>query len=156
MAKQGVKHLVQCVCTLQTLNNMKDPPSHEFVVFSTYDDADDSFDVTFVQCDNCGLVHKVVDVCKSEVVRGKEDLAFAISIADVRSSLNPNIVEVLEKHNASLPTWQQTAWIVTEKRWGESVTLGSERVNNVKQGKVMILLGESLYRLQAYTTEEST
>ena len=63
---QGFKHLVQCHCILPQYRKMKDPVFHKFVVFSTIDKKD-NVEPKNVQCNNCGVIHKVFDICKSEI-----------------------------------------------------------------------------------------
>lgn len=153
MARQGVKHLVRCVCVLPQLSKLKDPPSHEFTVFSVYDDASNDFEPTFVQCDNCGVVHKVIDVCTSTIMRGREEMSSVVTIEDVRGSVPENLAALLEQNKADLPTWQQVAWIVEDKRWGASVVLTSEYIDGTRQGKALTILGETLFKVTNFTNE---
>lgn len=156
MAKSGIKHLVKCVCVLPQLSKQNDPPAHEFVVFSTYDDDLNEFDASFVQCNNCGVVHKVVDVCKSAIMKGRDELKSVVTVDEVKSSLSDKLAAVLEQHAVDLPTWQNVAWIVENSLWGSSVTLSSEYIDGVKQGKSIVILGESLYKIATFTLETST
>ncbi len=153
MAKQGVKHLVECVCVLPQLSKQKNPPSHEFVVFSVYDDSLDDFEASFVQCDNCGVVHKVVDICSSSILRGRDEMKSIVRIEDVKPSVPPTLAAILEQHNVDLPTWQQVAWVVEEKQWGSPIILTSEYIDGTRQGKVMTVLGETLYKISNFTNE---
>ncbi len=154
MAKQGVKHLVKCVCVLPQLSKQADPPSHEFKVFSVLDDSGaDGFEPSFVQCDNCGVVHKVVDVCASNILRGREEMSSVVTIDDVKHSVPSNFATVLEQNRADLPTWQQLAWILEEKKWGSTVVLTSEYIDNTRQGKIMTVLGETIFKVSSFTSE---
>lgn len=153
MAKQGGKHLVKCVCVLPQLSKQKNPPSHEFVVFSVYDDDVGDFEATFVQCDNCGVVHKVVDLCASVILRGKDELKSVVTVDDVKKSVPPQMAEVLEQHRVDLPTWQQLAWIIENKLWGSHIILSSEYFDGVRQGKIMTIIGETLYKIGNFMNE---
>jgi hypothetical protein len=62
---KGVKHLVRCRCILPQFKDKPNPPAHQFAVFSVLDDQD-VLKVGFAQCNNCGIVHKVTDICLSE------------------------------------------------------------------------------------------
>jgi len=152
VAKQGVKHLVKCVCVLPQLSKQKNPPTHEFKVFSVLDD-DGSFEPTFVQCDNCGVVHKVVDVCVSTIMRGRDEMTSVVTIDDVKHSIPQNIAVALEQNKADLPTWQHVAWALEEKQWGVSIVLTSEYIDNTRQGKVLTILGETLFKISNFTSE---
>jgi len=153
MAKQGVKHLVACSCVLPQLSKLKKPPSHEFVVFSTFDDEAKTFESTFVQCDNCGVVHKITDVCASSILHGRDELKTIVTLDDVKPSVPSKLADVLEQHKVDLPTWQQVAWIIEENRWGTPVILTSEYVDGARQGKTMIILGETLYKISNFMNE---
>jgi hypothetical protein len=121
--------------------------------FSVYDDETNEFEVTFVQCTNCGVVHKVIDLCASAVLRGRDEMNSVITVDDVKNSVPPTMAAVLELHKADLPTWQQVAWIVEEKRWGSYAVLTSEYIDGTRQGKVMTILGETLYKITNFTNE---
>lgn len=153
MAKHGVKHLVKCVCVLPQLRNLKDPPSHEFPVFSIYGDTDDDFETSFVQCDNCGVVHKITDICTSLVLHGRDEMKSIVTIQDVKNSVPPKMAEVLDQNKVDLSTWQFVAWIVESMQWGTPVILSSEYVDGTRQGKVMTLISETLYKISNFTSE---
>ena len=153
MAKQGVKHLVKCICILPQLSKLPDPPTHEFKVFSVYDDDGAGFEPTFVQCDNCGVIHKIVDICTSSILRGRDEMSSVITVDDVKHSIPQNFIAILEQHHADLPTWQQGAWVVEDKQWGTAVVLVSEYVDGTRQGKVLTILGESLFKISNFTNE---
>jgi len=153
MAKQGVKHLVECVCVLPQLSKLKNPPTHEFVVFSIYDDSSDDFEASFVQCDNCGVVHKVIDICSSSILHGRDEMKSIVRIEDVKNAVPAALASILEQHNVDLPTWQQVAWVVEANQWGSPIILTSEYIDGTRQGKVMTILGETLYKISNFTNE---
>ena len=153
MAKQGVKHLVKCVCVLPQLSKLPDPPSHEFKVFSVHDDVTDEFEQSFVQCDNCGVVHKVTDVCTSTILRGRDEMSSVVTIEDMRNAVPQNFAVLLDQNKVDLPTWQQVAWTLEEKRWGTSIVLASEYIDGTRQGKIVTILGETLYKISSFTSE---
>ena len=64
MALEGVRHLIECHCTLPQYRNANPPVYHKFVVFSVLDE--DAIQKKLVQCNNCGIIHKVVDLCKKK------------------------------------------------------------------------------------------
>lgn len=153
MSRVGVKHLVKCVCVLPQLSKLQNPPSHEFVVFSIYDNETDDFESTFVKCDNCGIVHKITDICSSTIMKGKEDLRTIVTIEDVKNSVTEKLSSILEQHHCDLPTWQQVAWILETQSWGSSVILTSEYIDGTRQGKSLIIISESLYKIVTFNTE---
>ena len=82
MAIEGVRHLIECHCILPQFRNRQTPVYHKFIVFSTVDD--DKVNKKLVQCNNCGILHKVVDLCKSEIAHGMEEGASLRTIEDIR------------------------------------------------------------------------
>ena len=44
---------------------------HKFVVFSVIDDSD-TFIKKIVNCNNCGVTHRIIGPCQSEIIQGKE------------------------------------------------------------------------------------
>ena len=63
----GVLHLIECHCCLPQYKNSKKPVYHKFKVFSILDDGDTVIS-KHSQCNNCGVVHHVIDICKSEII----------------------------------------------------------------------------------------
>jgi len=73
VSRSGVKHLVQCRCVLPQYKSALTPVYHQFVVFSVIDETD-SVISKIVQCNNCGILHRIFEVGKSEILSGKEEL----------------------------------------------------------------------------------
>lgn len=153
MARVGVKHLVSCVCVLPQLSRSTAAPSYQFTVFSVLDDVTDDLEPSFVQCTNCGVVHKVVDVCRSTIVRGRDELRGVVTVDDVKGSLPEKFVVILEQNRVDLATWQQVAWSLENKIWGQNVILSSEFIDGVRQGKMLTILGESLFKVSPFLYE---
>lgn len=116
--------------------------------------SDDVVDPKYAQCNNCSVVHKVVDICKSEILNGKENMPSIISIEDIKVSLPQNLVSILERSEADLPSWEQAAFIFENKLWGEIVVLNQETDQNSKQGKYVRLLGDSFFKVDTFVRKE--
>ena len=114
----------------------------------------DVFQTKFVQCNNCGVIHKVTDVCKSEILQGREAMSSIISIDDIKLTLPPNLVTILQTHNVDLPTWEAAQFVYENKRWGEFVILTTDFEEGMKQGKFIRILGENLFKVEVFTREE--
>lgn len=151
---RGLKHLVNCRCVLHQFKSRKNPPSHAFVVFSVIEE-DNRVQPKYAQCNNCGIIHKVVDICKSEILEDKEQMKSILSIEDVKCSLPPNFVNVLESNSADLATWENVQFLLQNKEWGSSVVLTSELNDDTRTGKILIVLGESLLKVELFSREES-
>lgn len=149
----GQKHLIACRCVLSQFKQLSSPPRHQFIVFSIIDD-DDKVKIKFAQCNNCGLIHKVTDICKSEIIHTKESMTSLITVDDIKMSLPTNLVMILESNNADLPTWEATQFFYEQKNWGMFIVLSTDVDSDLRQGKYVRLLGENLFKVEPYTREE--
>lgn len=145
----GQKHLVKCRCVLQQFKNLETPPAHQFVVFSIVQD-DGKIAVKHAQCNNCGVIHKILDLCRSEIITGKESARALITIDEIRPSLHPNFVGILESNSADLATWEAVQYIVENKKWGDFVVLTTELDGDELHGKYLRILGESLCKVESF------
>jgi len=118
-------------------------------VFSVIDD-NDAVVPKHAQCNNCGLIHKVTDICTSDILAGKENSVSILGIEDVKLSLPPNLVAILERHNVELPVWEQAQFIIENKAWGEFLILAKEEEKGIKQGKYVRIMSESFFKIDTF------
>ena len=149
---EGIKHLIQCQCILPQYRGQSNPVFHSFVVFSTIDDNGEMLEKT-VQCNNCGSVHKVVDVCKSEFL-GKDDSRAVLTVKDIEANLPQGIVDILKSYECDIATWEHIDFCISNSLWGTKVIITREREGNKTVGK-LLTIGESKHRIEPYEfTEE--
>ena len=146
----GQKHLVECNCILPQFRRQPDPPFHRFVVFSQIED-DGTVTSKWAQCNNCGAIHKVVDVCKSEIQTGREQSSAVLTIDDIRHGISKELADVLEKHSVDVATWEFAQFVIENSKWGESVLLSSEMVDGERQGKMLRILGNTLFKIVPFS-----
>jgi hypothetical protein len=149
---QGQKHLIKCRCVLPQFKKMVDPLLHQFIVFSVIED--DNVKLKYSQCPNCGIVHRITEIGKSEIIQGREAMQSLITIDDIKPGLPENLRFILEKNNADLPSWEAVSFYYENKLWGNFVVLTSDTDSSVKQGKYVRLLGDSLFKVESYTRED--
>lgn len=149
----GQKHLIKCRCVLQQFKSRPEPPVHQFIVFSVIDD-DGNVVQKHAQCNNCGVIHKVTDICQSQMLAGKEHMNSLIKIDDIKPSLHGNFSNILETNNADLPTWEAVQFIVENKRWGDIVVLTTDREGDDIHGKYLRILGEAMCKVESFTRSE--
>lgn len=147
---RGQKHLIKCRCVLPQFKKLENPPPHQFIVFSVVKDDGDVV-VKYSQCNNCGIIHRVIDICKSEILPSKENMGSLIKIEDIKSSLHSNFVNVLEANSADLATWEAVQFILENKKWGEFVVLTTETEGEEIHGKYIRILGESLCKIETFS-----
>ena len=151
---KGIKHLVQCHYILPQYRNVKDPTFHQFVVFSILELETDTIAPTFAECNNCGIVHKVIDICKSEIVTGREDLRSQISIADISHSIPSSLFELLQSYDRELPDYQHAQFIIEYDNWGDYIILTKEEVDDYVQGKLVKFISQDKFRVESYTQKK--
>ena len=117
----GIKHLVQCHCVLPTLRKLPNPVYHSFVVFSVLDDGGNVVPKD-AECTNCGVIHKIVDICKSEITT-KEKSTAIISTKDISLMIPSELSNVLATYGCDVATWEHSHFIYSNQKWGERVVL---------------------------------
>ena len=123
---EGIKHIVECRCILSQFRSWADPPLHKFIAFSIID-SEDNVTESLVKCNNCGITHKIMDLCKTQILEKSDDWQ-TVNKEDIRLSLNPGLREILDSYDVDLPTWQMAQWIVDNSRWGERMILSKKRL----------------------------
>jgi hypothetical protein len=145
----GQKHLIKCRCVLPQFKSKSEPPAHQFIVFSIIND-DGTCVPKYSQCNNCGTLHKVTDICKSDVLVGKEYIKSLLTVEDIKSSLSSNVVSVLENNNVDIATWEAVQFAIENKRWGEIVVLSTDAEGDEIHGKYIKILGETLFKIESF------
>jgi len=150
---RGQRHLVKCRCVLPQFKGVVNPPAHQFVVFSVISD-DNSVKPKYSQCNNCGIIHKVVDICTSEILSGKEAMGSIVKIEDIKLSLPANLADILERNNVDIATWESAQFILENKEWGNFVILAQEEESGTKQGKYVRIMSETFFKVESFSREE--
>lgn len=151
---RGQRHLVKCRCTLPQYKVFPNPPPHQFVVFSVVNETDNTVVPKYAQCNNCGIVHRVIDICKSDILSGKEEMNSILKVEDIKLSLPPNLTDILERNNVDLATWEQAQFILENKQWGNFVILAQEEESGTRQGKYVRIMSETFFKVESFTREE--
>lgn len=131
---KSIKHTIQCHCILPQYRNREDPVFHKFIAFSVLDDSDTVVS-KYVNCNNCSAVHRIYDVCKSEIVVGKEDMRSVVSIDDISLMIPKDIVSVLEAYDCEIHCYEHTLHILQYRLFEEYVILAKDVMENEVVGK---------------------
>ena len=145
---KGIKHTIKCHCILPQFRTSPNPPIHEFVVFSVLDDSDTVMPKS-VHCNNCGVIHQVIDMCRSEIVTGREDCSL-VTKKDVAFMLPSQVAEVLENYNCDLPTWEQSLFLFQERQWGNFVILERKENDTGTEGKLLKFHSYERFTIEPY------
>lgn len=115
---------------------MKKPLYFKFQVFSIIDDGNNVIPKT-AQCPNCGIVHKVFDICKSEIATGKEESREIITKDDLSFMLPSDYVNILKNYDCVIADYEQLLFILENKKWNDFIVLTYEKEGEDISGKLL-------------------
>jgi hypothetical protein len=150
---RGQRHLVKCRCVLPQFKGRIDPPAHRFLVFSVIND-DDTVIQKYAQCNNCGVIHKVVDICTSVIMSGKENMSSILTIDEVKTGLPVNLADILDRNGVDMTVWEQAKFILENKQWGNFIVLAQEEEGGTKQGKYVTIMSETFFKVESFMRED--
>tara|TARA_B100000287_G_scaffold367569_1_gene363404 strand:+ start:1320 stop:1790 length:471 start_codon:yes stop_codon:yes gene_type:complete len=145
---QGIKHLIQCHCVLPQFRKRADPFFHKIEVFSTINE-DDSVNEKFIVCENCGVVHKVYDLCRSEIQTNHESITSVRTIPEIKLSIDENIANILEKNNCHVSTWENIEFIVDNNISGIPVVISRENIKGKTSIKYIELKDNGKFKIKS-------
>ena len=145
---EGIKHTISCLCVLPQYRKQANPPFHQFVVFSTLDDSG-IIEPKMAECNNCGVIHNVIDLCKSEVVTTRDELNL-LTKKDIGYMLPQQVRELLETYDCDLPTWEQALFIVNEKKWESFIVLDRTSTEEGSDGKMLRFKQGGRYMIEPF------
>jgi len=151
--KQGIKHNIQCLCVLPQFRNRRNPPNHEFIVFSILDGSD-VMEEKYSQCNNCGVIHRIIDLCKSEVATNRAEISL-LTEKDIRLMLPTPVSEVLENYQCDLPTWENALFIINEQKWDEFIVLEKNTIDDGFEGKLLRFKPNNRYIIEPFIDRRS-
>ena len=148
----GIKHLIECQCILPQFKKRDNPPYHKFVVFSIIDDVDEVLE-KFAQCNNCGIVHRVFDICKSEIAVGHESLNSIPNKEDFSLMLPSSVIDILNSYDCDLYIWEEIAFIINHEKAGEKIIISKDEIDGKIQGKFLTSKGGNRFMIEPFTAD---
>ena len=148
---RGVKHIVECQCVLPQYKRRENPPYHKFVVFSIIDESDSVIE-KFSQCNNCGIVHRVHDICKSKIAVGHESLSSLPTKDDFSLMLPSSVVDILNAYDCEIYNWEHVTFILNQEKIDEKIILSKDEIDGKLQGKYLIYKGNGKFAIEPFTT----
>ncbi len=146
--KKGIKHNIQCLCVLPQYRNKPNAPAHEFVVFSVIDESD-TLEEKYAQCNNCGVIHKIVDVCRSEIATNRAEIT-VLSKEDIKLMLPSPVVNTLENYECDVPSWEHALFIIEERQWDQFIVLEKNVIDDGFEGKLLRFKGDNRYAIEPF------
>lgn len=150
----GTKHLIQCHCVLPQYRNLKDPIFHKFVVFSKSDESGEIIE-KLSKCNNCGVIHKITDFCKSEIAHGAESNFGIPTIADIRINIHEKVCNILDKHKCDISTWEQIDDIFENEEWESHTVLSRQTIDNSTQVVVLIIKSKEKFKIESHLIQDA-
>lgn len=144
---KGLKHLIQCHCVLPQYRRQDDPIFHKFTVFSIVRE-DDSVETKYVQCENCGVIHKVFDICKSEIISGNDESQTVLTVEDIKMSLPDKVSHILDSYNCDISTWEHVEFLFANEMWGTEIILKKEENEESTNLKILQINGSDKIRIK--------
>tara|TARA_B100000212_G_scaffold112375_1_gene83711 strand:+ start:8564 stop:9040 length:477 start_codon:yes stop_codon:yes gene_type:complete len=149
--KNYTKHLVECHCILKIFENKTKPLYHKFPVFSLVDE-NDVIEEKYVMCNNCDIIHRVHDICKSEIKWGKEGYkSLVYTKEDIKFNLenngNEKIAELLEINQVDISDWELVDYLIENNLEGHVILDKKEMDDNVNY-KVLYILKEGKIKIK--------
>jgi len=126
-----------------------EPLFHKFVVYSKCDNDGEAIE-KFSKCNNCGVIHKIIDFCKSELFYGSEDTLSLITVEDLRLTLPENIQIILDNHKCDISTWEQVAHHFECDIFDTPIVIAKKRIAGSTQMKHLILLESGKIKIDVY------
>ena len=151
---KGLKHLIQCHCILPQYKSRENPVFHKFPVFSIIDESD-TVVTKYAECNNCGAAHKVFDICKSEILTGRDEVRTQMSIDDFKFSLPSDVFELLNQYEKELPDFEMTQYIIDNKKWDSTIVLSREEMDDSIQGKILRFMSDDKFRIESYVHKDT-
>lgn len=150
-----IKHTIQCHCILPQYRNRKDPVFHRFIVFGCIDNSD-TLVSKHCECNNCGAVHRVFDICKSEILVGKDSTSALMTIEDVKLSIPSDLVGILESYNCELPVYEHVMFVYKNSMFSEEVIIANEMMDTEVIGKKLVFDAAGRVSIQPFSEQFNT
>lgn len=143
--KNSQRHLIKCRCIL-TKNKSVEANTFSFVTCSMI--IDGVVQQSFAECPNCGILHKIVDICRSEIINKGDLVGVAKTIDDLKLSLPEKLVSILSAHELDVSSWQHAANIIEHELWGMFVVLKRESIGSDELIKLIRILSPTLFKVE--------
>ena len=149
--KTGIRHLVECNCFLP--QNIKKRIWHKFPVFSIIDEGD-NFIEKIVQCNNCGFIHKVIEVGKSEPTSKERSLAIR-KIDEIKMNIPEVFSSILEQYHCDISIWEEVEFKLEQKMWGSNIVISKEIIDDgTIAGKLITIKGPAMVKFESFTRQD--
>tara|TARA_Y100001958_G_C21193739_1_gene521467 strand:+ start:732 stop:1109 length:378 start_codon:yes stop_codon:yes gene_type:complete len=110
---------------------------------------------SFAKCNNCGITHKVTDICRSQILPTSENSSSLISIQDIAIGLTEGVRNIMESHNKELADYQHLNFLIDNKDTEGFIVLSRESIEGKLQGKILRYKGDGRFGIEPFTAQET-
>jgi hypothetical protein len=144
----GIKHLIECHCTLKIYVRKEKQLYHKFSVYTKFDSNGKPIE-KISQCNNCGTLHNVYDICKSQIIKGGKDTnSSSLTKEDMSIQLPEKVSRVLEKYQCDIATWEHVLDIYENNLWDSHVVISREVINEEYHVKYLTILQDDKIKIK--------
>ena len=151
--KEWIRHLIQCHCVLPQYRKRKDPVFHKFLVFSILNSG--ICEAKLAQCNNCGQLHNVVDLCKSEFLSGRDETSTIATEFDIGMSISDKLKTILETNNCDISLWELAEFYEENEMWGNKIILSKESTDDNIQIKSLLFVSDGKFKIKSESFQET-
>ena len=122
-------HTIECQCVLPIYGKIEKPVYHQFIVFNKI--VDDILDEKYVECNNCGIIHKITKTNKSSIISDTTNYKnLVITKEDLSFNLPSNYLDFLTKKKVEeIYIWEKINFLL-ENNISEKVLFSKSKVEN--------------------------
>ena len=152
---KGIKHLIECHCTLKIYAGRDDHLYHKFPVYSKVDNSGRIIE-KLAQCNNCNTIHRIYDYCKSDILKsGKDKNNASLELEDLAIQLPDKISNILRKHDVELATWEEVLDIFENEYWNNNIVLSRELIDQKYHVKILKIINKEKIKIESKVIENS-
>ena len=143
------KHIIACHCILPQFRNNPQQIYHKFVVFSIIDEGD-SVIPKHAKCNNCGIIHNVVDIGRSEILIGQEEGA-VITKEDISLMVPISLKNILDNYDCDISTWEHAQFILQNSKYPSELILTRTEESGIVSGKILVFEEAGKFQIKPYS-----
>lgn len=141
------RHLVECHCVLPIYKNKHPIFYHKFAVYSKIDKKTGKVLPKYVNCNNCGVTHYVLELCRSDIKIGKEDIVSIRTIKDIKISIPEKIVVLLDEYNSQIDIYEEVEDVIHNDLYPRSIVINREVIDENQHYKILNLSSKDKYKI---------
>tara|TARA_B110000467_G_C18268583_1_gene450909 strand:+ start:177 stop:590 length:414 start_codon:yes stop_codon:yes gene_type:complete len=134
------------------MKNRTDPPIHQFIAFSIQEK--NRTIEKLVTCNNCGVVHRILEVCRSEILNNFEGTNSSLTMEDIALQLKESVRDILESYKKELPDYEHINFMIQEECIGDFIVLSQEFNDGRKSGKILKYKGKGKFEIEPFSRSE--